>query len=173
MRFAATTAALGAGRGRGMNVRAATSADIPELLGLIGSYWQFEGIDGFDPARIAPVLRRLLHEPRLGRIWVAQSDSALVGYLIAVLMMSLEHQGMMAEVDEFFVLPRLRNCGVGAMLLCEAESALAAGGCVRLQLQLGVKNAAARAFYQHRDYADRGGYELLDKPLRAPGNGRG
>ena len=70
-----------------MNVRAATSADIPELLGLIGSYWQFEGIDGFDPARIAPVLRRLLHEPRLGRIWVAQSDSALVGYLIAVLMM--------------------------------------------------------------------------------------
>ena len=36
-----------------------------------------------------------------------------------------------------------------------------------------VKNAAARAFYQHRDYAEHGGYELLDKAGRVTSNGRG
>jgi hypothetical protein len=30
---------------------------------------------------------------------------------------------------------------------------------------LGVANAAARAFYERRGYAQRAGYELLDKAL--------
>jgi hypothetical protein len=36
---------------------------------------------------------------------------------------------------------------------------------VRVQLQLGVTNAAARTFYERRGYAGRAGYQLLDKPL--------
>src|ERR1700704_3396908 len=104
-------------------------------------------------------------EPRLGAIWVAESDARLVGYLIAVLVLSVEHQGLMGEIDEFFVLPEARASGIGTQLLAAAETALAARGCVRLQLQLGVGNSAARAFHQHRGYTARAGYELLDKPL--------
>jgi hypothetical protein len=44
-------------------------------------------------------------------------------------------------------------------------AALAGQGCVRLQLQLGVDNAAARAFYEHRGYAARAGYRLFEKTL--------
>jgi GNAT superfamily N-acetyltransferase len=54
---------------------------------------------------------------------------------------------------------------VGTQLLAAAEAALAARGCVRLQLQLGLGNAAARDFYQHRGYRAREGYRLLDKGL--------
>src|SRR6266404_5264523 len=115
------------------------------------------------------VLPRLLAEPRLGAVWVAESDGRLVGYLIAVLVLSVEHQGLMAEIDEFFVLPEARSCGVGRQLLAAAETALAARGCARLQLQLGVANLAGRGFYQHRGYAARAGYELLDKPLPVHG----
>jgi len=50
-------------------------------------------------------------------------------------------------------------------LLAAAETALAARGCVRLQLQLGDDNRAARAFYERRGYGPRAGYYLLDKPL--------
>ena len=77
---------------------------------------------------------------------MAESDARLVGYLIAVLALSVEHQGLMAEIDEVFVLPEARSRGVGTQLLVAAETALAARGCVRLQLQLGVANHAARAF---------------------------
>ena len=88
-------------------------------------------------------------------------------YLIAVLVLSVEHQGLMGEIDEFFLLPEARSHGAGRQLLAAAETALAARGCVRLQLQLRVGNTAARAFYQHRGYTARAGYELLDKFLGA------
>ena len=148
-----------------MNVRPAASNDIPPLLSLVRRYWEFEGIEGFAALRVELVLQRLLAEPRLGAVWVAESDGRLVGYLIAVLVLSVEHQGLMGEIDEFFVVPEGRSRGVGQQLLAAAETALAARGCVRLQLQLGVENSAARAFYHHRGYTARAGYELLDKPL--------
>ena len=148
-----------------VNVRPAASNDIPPLLALVRRYWEFEGIAGFAALRIELVLQRLLAEPRLGAIWLAESDARLVGYLIAVLVLSVEHQGLMGEIDEFFVLPEGRSRGVGQQLLAAAETALAARGCVRLQLQLGVENSAARAFYHHRGYTARAGYELLDKTL--------
>jgi len=152
-----------------VNVRPAAPNDIPALLALVRRYWEFEGIEGFPALRVELVLQRLLAEPRLGAVWVAESDGRLVGYLIAVLVLSVEHQGLMAEIDEFFVLPEARSCGVGRQLLAAAETALAARGCVRLQLQLGVASLAGRGFYQHRGYAARAGYELLDKPLPVHG----
>ena len=150
-----------------MNIRPAASSDIPALLALVRRYWHFEGIEGFTALRMELVLQRLLGDPRLGLIWVAESEGQLQGYLIAVLVLSVEHQGVMAEIDEFFVMPEARTCGVGGRLLAAAETALAARGCVRLQLQLGVGNAGARAFYEHRGYSPRVGYELLEKPLAA------
>lgn len=148
-----------------MQVRFALPVDIPRLLSLIRRYWDFEGIAGFEALRVELVLQRLLADPTLGLIWLAESQGALVGYLIVVLVMSVEHRGLMGEIDEFFVLPEARSRGTGSQLLGAAEAALAQRGCVRLQLQLGTANSAARAFYEHRGYAPRSGYELLDKPL--------
>lgn len=146
-------------------IRAAVPTDIPSLLALIRRYWEFEGIGGFDALRIEQLLARLISESAAGAVWVAESQSGLVGYLVAVLVLSLEHRGWMAEIDEFFVLPEARGGGTGSSLLAAAETALARRGCVRLQLQLGTSNQAARAFYRRRGYGGRDGYELIDKEL--------
>src|SRR6202171_2385450 len=126
-----------AGGGGQVTARPAASRDIPPLLALVRRYWEFEGIAGFTALRIELVLQRLLAEPRLGALWVAESDARLVGYLIAVLVLSVEHQGLMGEIDEFFVVPEARASGIGTQLLAAAEAALAVRGCVRLPLQLG------------------------------------
>lgn len=149
-----------------MLARRAAATDIPRLLPLIERYWAFEGIAGFDAARSAALLQRLCAEPALGSAWVAESGGSVVGYLIAVSVLSLEHQGVMAEIDELFVDARVRGQGAGAALLDALEAALAAQGCVRVQLQIGNDNHAARAFYEHRGFRGRDGYALLDKPLR-------
>ena len=148
-----------------MEIRAALPADVPALLALVRRYWEFEGIERFDALRVELTLQRLLATPALGAAWVASAGGTLAGYLIAVHVLSIEHQGLMAEIDEFFVLPQVRAQGVGAQLLAAAEQALTARGCVRLQLQLGVGNAVARSFYERRGYTSRSGYALLDKPL--------
>jgi ribosomal protein S18 acetylase RimI-like enzyme len=112
------------------------------------------------------LLERIISTPSLGAIWVAQSGTKLVGYLVAVFIMSLEHRGLMAEIDELFVVPEARARGAGQTLLFTAEQRLMQKGCVRVQLQLGIDNEAARGFYLRNGYEGRAGFELLDKSLR-------
>ncbi len=148
-----------------VTVRPAVRGDIPQLLALVRRYWDYEHIAGFEALRVELLLQQLIAEPRLGAAWVAEAEGRLSGYLVAVTVLSLEHGGLMAEIDELFVLPEARSRGVGAGLLAAAEAALAARGCGRLQLQLSAGNAAARSFYEHRGYGARDGYRLFDKSL--------
>lgn len=148
-----------------MNIRSAVRGDIPQLLALIRRYWEFEGIAGFEALRIEVLLQHLIQAPDSGAVWVAETGGDLIGYLVAVSMPSLEHKGLMAEIDEMFVVPEARTRGVGRQLIASLEQSLAARGCVRLQLQLGVANAGARAFYRRLGFAAREGYAIYDKPL--------
>lgn len=148
-------------------IQQATPNDVPALLPLVASYWDFEGITGFDKARVATQLTRLLSTPELGAGWIAVVDGAAVGYLLAVQVFSLEYLGLTAEIDEFFVLSSQRGSGVGIELLAAAEAEFAHRGYTKIALQLSRDNESARRFYRSRGYADRSGYELLDKVLAA------
>jgi ribosomal protein S18 acetylase RimI-like enzyme len=148
-----------------MQIRLAASSDMADLVLLVERYWEFESIPGFDRTRIEAALIALLSRPEHGAIWVAQSHGKLCAYLIAVYMLSLEHGGVMGEIDELYVCPEMRSQGVGSLLVTAAQGDMAARGLVRLQLQLGVGNLRGRAFYERHGFRRRAGYELLDKPL--------
>ncbi len=149
-----------------MQIRTAVATDVPRLLALMRRYWEFEALPGFDALRMEILLERLIHHGELGEIWVAAQGETLQGYLVVVHVLSLEHGGLMGEIDEFFVLPQARAQGVGGRLLASVEAALRERGMVRLQLQLALTNASARRFYETRGYHGRSGYALLDKPLQ-------
>lgn len=146
-------------------VKRAAAGDIPVLLALIEQYWAFEDIAGFDPARVGTELKRLFAKPRLGAAWLAEANGVPAGYLLAVYVFSLEHLGLTAEIDEFFVLPSGRGRGAGSQLLQAAEAEFARMKCTNVSLQLGRGNDAAREFYRRHGYSDRAGFELLDKTL--------
>jgi GNAT superfamily N-acetyltransferase len=149
-----------------MLVRTAAMRDLESLASLVESYWTFESIDGFDRARVQSLLRKLLSEPERGACWVAEADGEVRGYLLAVFVFSLEHGGLMAEIDELFVAPKARSAGVGSLLVSVAERSLAERGVLRLQLQLGAANGGARRFYERHGFS-RAGYDLLGKVLQA------
>jgi ribosomal protein S18 acetylase RimI-like enzyme len=148
-----------------MLIRLATRSDIAELALLVERYWEFESIQGFDRPRLEAALIALLAAPAHGAIWVAQAHGRLCAYLIAVYMLSLEHGGLMGEIDELYVCPEMQSQGVGSLLVTAAQADMAARGLVRLQLQLGVDNLRGRAFYERHGFRRRAGYELFDKPL--------
>jgi GNAT superfamily N-acetyltransferase len=149
-----------------VRIQQLTTNDVPDLLPLIAEYWAFEAIPGFEPQPVAIQLNRLLSEPGLGAGWIAVVETVPVGYLLAVYVFSLEHLGLTAEIDEFYVLPAQRGGGVGAALLKAAESEFARIGCTNVSLQLARKNDSARKFYYRHGYTERSGYELLDKMLQ-------
>jgi GNAT superfamily N-acetyltransferase len=148
-----------------MLIRFATTDDAAAIADLVERYWAFESIEGFDRLRVAALLAQLISEPQHGACWVAEADGRLAGYLLAVCMFSLEHGGLMAEIDEVFVSDEFRSAGLGSLLVTRAERDLAERGLVRLQLQLGVHNESARRFYQRHGFLRRAGYELFDKAL--------
>lgn len=146
-------------------VRPIAAGDVPALLRLVEEYWAFEDIAGFDPVPVGEQLHRLCADSRLGAGWIAHVGNRPAGYLLAVYVFSLEHLGLTAEIDEFFVLPSLRGRGAGAALLQAAESEFRRQHCTNVSLQLGRGNDPARAFYRAHGYRERPGYELLDKML--------
>lgn len=111
-------------------------------------------------------LRRLLSGPRLGAGWIAFEGDTAVGYLLAVYVFSLEHLGLTAEIDEFFIQPQYRSQRAGSQLLPAAEAEFARAGCTNVSLQLGRGNDAARRFYRRHGYVERGGFDLVDKMLK-------
>ena len=147
-----------------MCIRLATLADITGVTSLVGRYWNYEAIAGFDAPQIQTLLRTLLLEPERGACWIADTQGTLCGYLLAVYVFSLEHGGLMAEIDEFFVRSEQRSSGLGAALLAHAEGEFTRRGLVRVQLQLGADNHRGRQFYERHGYLARTGYLLLDKP---------
>jgi GNAT superfamily N-acetyltransferase len=146
-------------------IRAASVQDLSALAVLVEQYWSFEGIPGFDTLRVEELLRAALRAEGRAHCWLAEQAGEPAGYLLAVLVFSLEHGGMMAEIDEFFVAPACRGQGIGAALLTEAERVLQESGVRRLQLQLASANAHARDFYVARGYAPRSSFDLWDKAL--------
>jgi GNAT superfamily N-acetyltransferase len=119
-----------------LQVRSAGFADIQGVASMVQRYWDVEGIDGFDTRIVEATLRALLSHPKHGACWVADNDGALCGYLTAVFMLSIEHGGLMAEIDEFFVDATQRSSGLGSKLIAAAEQDMAALGVKRVQLQL-------------------------------------
>ena len=147
-------------------IQQATEKDVQSILPLVESYWNFENIDGFEPEKVGIQLRRLLAESNIGSGWIAVCGDSVVGYLLAVYVFSLEHLGLTAEIDEFFVLPSFRGSSVGGKLLEAAEAEFFRVGCTNVSLQLAKQNQAGRKFYHRHQYTERSEYELLDKMLR-------
>ena len=146
-------------------MRLAVAGYIAQLARLVEHYWRFENIAGYDAAQIQRLLSTLLSRPELGAIWIATLEREPLGYAIVTFMFSLEHRGMMAEIDELFVLPEARSQGWGARLLGACQKDLGARDFVRLQLQIERDNHRARTFYQRHGFDDRAAYQLLDQPL--------
>ncbi|MGH8222405.1 MAG: GNAT family N-acetyltransferase [Woeseiaceae bacterium] len=146
-------------------IRPVAPGDIPRLLILVEQYWGFEGIAGFEATHVGTELERLCGNSALGSGWIAWAGDKPAGYLLAVYVFSLEHLGLTAEIDEFFVLPSFRGQGIGSALLRAAEDEFARKKCTNISLQIGHDNDGARTFYRAHGFGERSGFELLDKML--------
>lgn len=152
----------------GVRIKVIEEDDLRMLLPLIRLYWDFEDISNFDPDRIEEQLKVFLARPQLGLGWLARSDDenpVAVGYMLAVYVFSLEHLGLTAEIDEFFILPEYRAKGIGSLMVETAEKEFQKAGCTNVSLQVDVDNSSAHEFYQNRGYGRRPRFVLLEKDL--------
>jgi ribosomal protein S18 acetylase RimI-like enzyme len=127
-----------------VNVRAATSADVPVLEAL----WRaFEG-EVPPPAHVELDLARELAERREavddGLAFVAEVDGEAVGFALA-----RRTGSRLARLTDLYVVPEARRGGVAAALVHAVVEAVAPQGIEHLDLEVTAANAGARAVY-HR-----------------------
>jgi len=81
-----------------------------------------------------------------GLFFVATETDELLGTVMA------GYDGHRGWIYSLAVIPGRRNHGVGAALLRQAESALVAKGCPKVNLQILDTNAATIGFYEKQGY---------------------
>jgi len=143
-------------------IRPLKSRDLPNLRKLARAYWQFETIPGFGNARYQRIAAKISRTPSMGSIWVAVEGDRLIGYLVVVLLMSLEYGGIAAEIDELYVDVSARGRGVGGALLKAARQRLWQKGITQMSLRVGKSNPSAVRFYRRLGFRKRSEYLVMD-----------
>lgn len=128
-------------------IRPVTAADAERVVALWSVVFPEYG-DPTHPQRSpsAAVARKLAFGD--GLFWLAESEGRLVGTAMAGYD---GHRGWLYSVG---VHPDARGSGIGRMLVEEAERALAALGCPKVNLQVFGANGAAQAFWRSLGYTE-------------------
>jgi ribosomal protein S18 acetylase RimI-like enzyme len=125
-----------------MIVRTFRPEDGPEVAELWGEV--FPDDPPHNAAAVA-IPRKLAVQPEL--FFVAEEQSRVAGTIMA------GYDGHRGWLYAVAVSPRLRRLGIGTALVRHAESALAALGCLKVNLQVRASNAGVVAFYRKLGFA--------------------
>lgn len=126
---------------------AATKADLPQLVDLLGVLFAQEADFVPDAAKQKRALEAILADRRIGLIYVARGDKRVIGMVSILFTISTAEGGKAAWLEDMVVLPECRGRGVGAALLAHAVVAAREAGALRITLLSDEDNDLAHAVY--------------------------
>ena len=144
-------------------VHEADEGDVEALVTLMGEFYAESSLP-FDAEAARGAFVRVVREPHLGALLLAERDGAIAGYLALTFTFTFEHFGLSAFVDDLFVRAAHRRAGVGERLLDEAERECRRRDVQALHLECGSDNEPALGLYRKRGLAPTGRL-LLTKRL--------
>jgi diamine N-acetyltransferase len=129
-----------------------TGPDLPLLEQLARAYCLEDGHTFREDRQPAALAALVAGEP-LGRAWLIGLEARPVGYVVLALSFSVEAGGREACVDEFYLVPGVRNQGLGsrALALVEAEARALAVQRIFLEVQRGNR---VIGLYRRAGYVD-------------------
>jgi GNAT superfamily N-acetyltransferase len=134
-----------------LTIRTAGPHDRDALLALLLAQLREHAIDT-PPDEVARALDALLRRPHRGRIIVAAAGERLVGFAALSFGLPLEHGAPGAWLEELFVEPASRECGIGTRLLRAALGAAADAGAVGVDLEVEASHGRAAALYAREGF---------------------
>lgn len=138
--------------------RPATPADLDPLLAMMQAFYAEDGIE-FDAGRARRAVETLLRRPELGAILLLDDPDSTDqpgahGFMVLVHGFTLEHGGLFVLLDELYLQPALRGCGLGreAIRLAREWASMQGAGAIRLEVH--HHNAKAKALYAKHGFRD-------------------
>jgi diamine N-acetyltransferase len=141
---------------------AVAKPDLPLLEQYVRAYYVEDG-HAFREDRQLPALAALAADEPFGRAWLIRLGARPVGYVVLTLAFSVEAGGREACVDEFYLVPEVRNRGLGGRVLALLEVEAWALSVRRIYLEVERRNRAI-GLYRRAGYVDHDRF-LMSKRL--------
>jgi GNAT superfamily N-acetyltransferase len=157
-------------------MREAGPADVATLVGLMRDFYAEAGYRLVEE-RASAAFDELTGRPELGRVWLIERDGAAAeaagpgaaaGYIVVTFAFAMEHGGLSALVDDFYVRPEARGEGLGTAALAAVRRACEALGVRALRVEVGADNAVAQAVYRGAGFEPLPGHALMQLALAPP-----
>ena len=149
-----------------VRLTAIAPTDLSLLEQLVRAYYLEDG-HAFHENRQLPALAALAADEPLGRAWLVRHGERPVGYAVLTWAFSVEAGGREACLDELYLLPEVRNRGLGRRVLALLEAAARAQGVRRMFLEVERTNPAI-GLYRRAGYVDHDRF-LMSKSLDRDG----
>lgn len=137
----------------GIEIRPATPADLDEVTDLLAAQLAEHDIP-IARADLEFAADGILRVPDRGFVLVAVDATRAVGVACVSYSWTVERGGTVAWLDELYVVPALREHGIGNELLAEAIAAASAAGCLTMELEVETSHARAEHLYRRHGFSD-------------------
>ncbi len=125
-------------------VRGAAKNDIPILVELMREFYA-ESKYSLDGDWAVRSFDQLLQSTERGAAWISFRGSDPAGYVVLTTRHSMEFGGLDGFVDDLFVRPAFRRCGVGTSLLTALFRECSERGVFAVHIEVGADNTAVQA----------------------------
>ncbi len=143
---------------KNLTLRNATTNDTELLVSMISSLYAHEEL-ACDALGMRRNVKALIEHTNFGQVLLINDGQNVIGYAVIVYFFSLEHGGLTALLDEFFILEELRGNGYGSVALNELFQFCEDKGLAAVQLEVLNENVHAKGLYTKK------GFEVRDRSI--------
>lgn len=148
-------------------MRRAHRDDIPVLLAMMSDFYSESGYL-LAPELAGSAFAALLSDERMGYVWLIEDESKDVGYIVLTLRFGMEYGGLMACLDDLYVVPQSRNRGLSTAALLEVRDFCKSIGIRAITVEVGFNNVAAQSVYRRLGMVEATDRQLLSLALARP-----
>lgn len=146
-----------------MNFRAYKYSDFSELNSMIHAlYREDPSNEPITDIKISKTVRELRKNPIKGRIVIFEKDGVTIGYSILIFYWSDEYGGDILHIDELYVKPEHRHCGVATSFF-KHVSRIFRDRIVAVQLEVTPSNSKAMNYYRKLGFEESVNRHLIRK----------
>jgi ribosomal protein S18 acetylase RimI-like enzyme len=141
--------------------------DIPLLIELMASFYAESGYE-LDQPLAEKAFAVLLSREHFGCVWLIDECGRPVGYIVVTFRFGMEYGGLMACLDDLYVLPEFRNKGLSTAALGHVRVFCEEMGIRAITVEVSPDNGPAQKVYRRFGLTEAPGRQLLVLPLAKP-----
>jgi ribosomal protein S18 acetylase RimI-like enzyme len=147
-----------------LTVRKATQNDLQLFLELMTEFYAESGYE-LEPNSTTQAFQTILEQPHLGQIWLIQDGFQDVGHVLVTYKFAMEYAGMIACIDDLFVLKAFRNRGLSTASLEKIRKYCEENQYRSMTVEVGNDNDPAQKVYRRIGFKTLENRQLLGLTL--------